>query len=172
VVWILDTQDGLISSIVFAKALGYGADVAIAVPPSPPATSPGRSRNMAAIRRRDTVPEKCIRSLLHAQGLRFRVDFPIRIGGARPIRPDVVFTRRQLAVFVDGCYFHGCPEHGRRDGGANAAYWGPKIARNRERDAEQTMLLQSGGWMVMRFWEHEPAAAVAAAVSAGLAAAA
>jgi DNA mismatch endonuclease (patch repair protein) len=120
---------------------------------------------MAAIRRRDTRPEKRIRSLLHQQGLRFRVDHPIRIGIARPIRADVVFTRCKLAVFIDGCYWHGCPAHGARDGGANAAYWGPKIARNRERDLEHTAVLESAGWTVVRFWEHEDPAEVANAVA-------
>jgi DNA mismatch endonuclease (patch repair protein) len=123
---------------------------------------------MAAIRRRDTAPEKLVRSLLHAQGLRFRVDYPIRIGGARPIRPDIVFTRVKLAVFIDGCYWHGCPEHGVRNGGANASYWGPKIARNQERDAEHTALLESAGWTVLRFWEHCDAGCAAAAIGSAV----
>jgi DNA mismatch endonuclease, patch repair protein len=143
---------------------GYRGHMAVAVPPSPSPSSPGRSRNMAAIRRRDTGPEKRIRSLLHASGLRFRVDYPIRIGNARPIRPDIVFTRRRLAVFVDGCYWHGCPDHGRRSAGVNASYWGPKIARNQERDAEHTALLESAGWTVLRFWEHAEAREVALAI--------
>ena len=79
-----------------------------------------------------------------------------------------MFTRRQLAVFIDGCYWHGCPEHGVRDGGANAGYWGPKIARNRERDLEHTALLESAGWRVLRFWEHEQPAAIAATVAAAV----
>ncbi len=116
---------------------------------------------MAAIRRRDTTPEKLVRSLLHANGMRFRVDHPIRVGGARPIRPDIVFTRRKLAVFIDGCYWHGCPRHGVRRGGAHASYWGPKIARNQERDAEHTALLEAAGWTVLRFWEHDDASWVA-----------
>jgi DNA mismatch endonuclease, patch repair protein len=119
---------------------------------------------MAAIRRRDTTPEKLVRSLLHAHGLRFRVDYPIRIGDARPIRPDIVFTRRKLAVFIDGCYWHGCEKHGVRNGGANASYWGPKIARNQERDAEHTALLGSAGWTVLRFWEHDDPYYVAVSV--------
>ncbi len=126
---------------------------------------------MAAIRRRDTRPEKQIRSLLHAEGLRFRVDHPIRVGDARPIRPDIVFTRRRLAIFIDGCYWHGCPELGQRKGGANPGYWGPKIARNQERDAEHTTLLEAAGWTVMRFWEHEGPEAIATAVSTGMSAA-
>jgi DNA mismatch endonuclease, patch repair protein len=124
---------------------------------------------MAAIRRRDTRPEKRIRSLLHRQGLRFRVDFPLRIGASRPIRPDIVFTRARVAIFVDGCYWHGCPEHGTRVDGQNAAYWIPKIARNRERDRQHTALLESAGWMVLRFWEHELTEEIAEAVTAAVA---
>jgi DNA mismatch endonuclease (patch repair protein) len=110
---------------------------------------------MRANKRRDTSPEVTIRRALHARGFRFRVDLALRPDPGRVIRPDIVFTRAKVAVFVDGCYWHGCLEHGRRVGGANAAYWGPKIARNRERDAEQTARLQRAGWSVVRIWEHE-----------------
>jgi len=121
---------------------------------------------MGAIRRRDTTPERKIRSLLHAQGLRFRVDHPIRVADARPIRPDIVFTRQRIAIFIDGCYWHGCPQHGRRVSGKNTAYWGPKIARNQERDQEHNALLGSAGWIVLRVWEHEDPAMVSATVVA------
>jgi DNA mismatch endonuclease (patch repair protein) len=110
---------------------------------------------MRANRRRDTSPEIAIRRALHAQGFRFRVDLAIRPGPGRLVRPDVIFTRAMVAVFIDGCYWHGCPEHGRRVSGANAFYWGPKIARNQERDAEQTARLECAGWRVIRIWEHE-----------------
>ncbi len=110
---------------------------------------------MAAIKRRDTTFEVRLRSLLHAAGLRFRVDHPIRLGEARPIRPDVVFSRRRLAIFCDGCFWHGCPEHGSRPGIKNAAYWGPKIGGNVARDQRHTDMLTSAGWLVLRFWEHE-----------------
>ena len=92
---------------------------------------------MRAIRRRDTLPElRFARSALHRDGLRFRVDYPAQVWEFQhPIRPDVVFTRWRLAVFIDGCYWHGCPEHGVRQGGKNAGYWLPKIARNVQRDA-------------------------------------
>jgi DNA mismatch endonuclease (patch repair protein) len=110
---------------------------------------------MRANRRRDTSPELAVRRALHGHGYRFRVDLAIRPDDGRPIRPDIALTRAKLAVFIDGCYWHGCPEHGRRVGGANASYWGPKIARNQERDAEQTARLESAGWRVIRIWEHE-----------------
>lgn len=110
---------------------------------------------MRANRRRNTSPEMAIRRALHARGYRFRVDLAVRPDQGRLIRPDIAFTRAKVAVFVDGCFWHGCSEHGRRVEGANATYWGPKIARNRERDAEQTARLQCAGWSVARIWEHE-----------------
>lgn len=113
---------------------------------------------MAAIRRRDTALEREIRSRLHAEGLRFRVDLPIRLPGMRPIRPDIVFTRRRVAVFCDGCFWHGCPEHGQRPSIRNANYWNPKIAGNRARDLRHAHALEAAGWTVLRFWEHDDAA--------------
>src|SRR3954463_12616970 len=98
---------------------------------------------MRANRRRDRGPERRLRSLLHVTGLRFRVDLPIRLEGCRPIRPDVVFTRARLAVFMDGCYWHGCPEH-YQAAKSNTGYWSAKIARNRDRDREQSALLDRG----------------------------
>lgn len=110
---------------------------------------------MAANRRRDTAPELRLRSALHRRGLRFRVDLPITVLGRRPIRPDIAFTRLRVAVFLDGCFWHGCPEHGSAPK-ANASYWLPKIARNRERDRQADRLLRDAGWTVVRIWEHEP----------------
>jgi DNA mismatch endonuclease (patch repair protein) len=116
-------------------------------------TSPGRSRNMAAIRRRDTSLEIELRSQLHRRGFRFRKDYPIRVDG-RLIRPDIAFTKLRLAVFVDGCFWHSCPKHGRRPR-VNQRYWSPKLEGNARRDKEQTRALRSNGWIVLRFWEHE-----------------
>jgi DNA mismatch endonuclease (patch repair protein) len=115
---------------------------------------------MRAIRRRDTKPELRLRSLLHARGLRFRVDHPIRVAGyPRPIRPDVAFTKARVAVFWDGCYWHGCDDSGCRDRPRptikNGEYWLPKIANNRDRDGRQTSALEADGWIVLRFWGHE-----------------
>ena len=121
---------------------------------SPAPTTPGRARNMAAIRRTDTKPEVELRRLLHAEGLRFRKDFRLDLPGGR-VRPDVVFTRRQVAVFIDSCFWHVCPEHGRQPT-SNEWYWTPKLRRNVERDREQDRLLQTSGWLVIRIWEHEP----------------
>ncbi|MDB1090180.1 very short patch repair endonuclease [Streptomyces sp. ACA25] len=113
----------------------------------------GRSRNMAAIKRRDTKPERTIRSLLHSAGKRYRVDFRLELRSARP-RPDIVFTRARVAVFVDGCFWHCCPEHGRQPG-VNGGYWGPKLARNVARDRAADEALTAAGWTVVRVWEHE-----------------
>jgi len=107
---------------------------------------------MAAIRRTDTRQEILLRSALHAEGLRFRKDFPIRVE-RRLVRPDIVFTRFRLAVFLDGCFWHSCPAHGQPPK-TNNEYWIPKLERNAERDREQTRLLQQAGWSVVRIWEH------------------
>lgn len=109
---------------------------------------------MAAIRRSDTKPEIALRRLLHARGLRFRKDFRLDLPGGR-VRPDIVFTRRKLAVFVDSCFWHVCPEHG-REPTSNEWYWTPKLRRNVERDREQGAALLASGWLVIRVWEHEP----------------
>ncbi|WP_431047602.1 very short patch repair endonuclease [Streptomyces sp. P1-3] len=109
---------------------------------------------MAAIKRRDTGPERAIRSLLHAAGKRYRVDVRLALEGARP-RPDIVFSRARVAVFVDGCFWHCCPEHGRQPG-VNDGYWGPKLERNVARDRAANEALAAAGWTVIRVWEHEP----------------
>jgi DNA mismatch endonuclease (patch repair protein) len=119
---------------------------------------------MRAIRRRDTKFEVAVRSLLHAMGLRFRVDLPIRLEGFRPIRPDIVFTGRRVAVFCDGCFWHGCPEHGQRPSIRNGYYWTPKIAGNRDRDRLHAGALEDAGWAVLRFWEHEDELAVSGVI--------
>lgn len=129
-------------------------------------TPPGRSRNMAAIRRRDTKPEAMLRSQLHRMGYRFRKDHPVRIDG-KLIRPDIAFTRRRVAVFIDGCFWHSCPEHGRKPR-VNESYWSPKLRGNSQRDQVQTAALQSAGWTVLRFWEHEDAEMIIANIVAAL----
>ena len=113
----------------------------------------GRSRNMQANRRADTKPEIRLRSALHRLGLRFRKDFRLQAGDVK-VKPDIVFTRRRVAVFVDGCFWHGCPEHGRTPS-VNGWYWSPKLERNRQRDQRVTAALEADDWLVLRFWEHE-----------------
>jgi DNA mismatch endonuclease (patch repair protein) len=109
---------------------------------------------MRANRRRDTGPELALRQTLHRLGLRYRVDFPVRPSGGRLIRPDIVFPARWIAVYVDGCFWHGCPLHGTR-ATTNRAYWDDKIATNKARDTRTTEALEADGWTVLRFWEHD-----------------
>lgn len=121
------------------------------------------SKRMRANRRRDTRPERRLRSLLHAGGLRFRVDQRV-VAGRVTVRPDVVFARARVALFVDGCFWHACPAHGTQPG-RNTAYWAPKLVRNVERDRRVTEALEGDGWVVVRVWEHEDPRKVAPEVS-------
>ncbi|RDG36384.1 very short patch repair endonuclease [Streptomyces corynorhini] len=116
------------------------------------ASSAARRRNMQAIRSRDTKPEILIRRLVHAQGLRYRV-------AAKPLAElrrtaDLVFRPAKVAVFIDGCYWHGCPEH-YVSPKTNPGYWSEKVARNMTRDRDTDQRLTDAGWTVLRFWEHE-----------------
>lgn len=138
-----------------------------AVPTPPPASSEAVRAVMAGNRKRDTHPERALRSALHRRGLRYRVDLKIGSGRSAP-RPDVVFPRARVAVFVDGCFWHGCPEHGVSPA-TNSAYWSAKLARNRSRDAENVRALEDAGWVVIRIWEHEDPAAAATRVEGALA---
>lgn len=122
-------------------------------PTSSRPTTPGRSRNMAAIRRADTKPEVALRSALHRAGARFRKDQRIDCGVEHP-RPDIVFSRSKVAVFVDGCFWHSCPDHSRPPT-TNTAYWEPKLLGNVERDRRNDRALEGAGWLVIRVWEHE-----------------
>ncbi|MCD5348979.1 very short patch repair endonuclease [Kineosporia mesophila] len=116
-------------------------------------TSAGRSRNLAAVRRTNTKPEVAVRSALHRRGYRFRKDLRLDLPGGRA-RPDVVFTRAKVAVFIDGCFWHVCPIHG-REPTSNEWYWTPKLRKNVARDQKTNDLLTSSGWIVVRIWEHE-----------------
>jgi DNA mismatch endonuclease (patch repair protein) len=119
--------------------------------------------------RRDTRPEVALRKELHARGLRFRKDLLLR-SPSRTVRPDVVFTRTRVAVFVDGCFWHCCPEHGTQPR-SNSRYWAPKLARNVARDRAVDEALSSDGWIVVRGWEHESAGEIADRVERALTAA-
>jgi DNA mismatch endonuclease (patch repair protein) len=132
----------------------------------PRPSSPGRSANMRAIRRTDTKPEIMLRQALHKLGYRYRKDYRLDLDTGRRVRPDVVFTARRVAVFVDGCFWHACPEHGRNPA-VNDWYWSPKLRKNVERDRAADEMLTAAGWNVVRIWEHESLEeAVAAVVSA------
>lgn len=123
----------------------------------------GRSRNMKANRRSDTKPEITLRKALHALGYRYRKDFRLDLPGGVRVRPDIVFTARRVAVFVDGCFWHVCPEHG-REPTSNEWYWTPKLRRNVERDRAADAALEAAGWRVVRLWEHVPLPAAVEAV--------
>lgn len=129
------------------------------------ASSDHARRSMRGNRSRDTAPELAVRRLVHAMGMRYRVN-------ARPLptlrrTADLVFSRRRVAVFIDGCFWHGCPDHHRLPR-ANADYWTAKVARNRARDAATDETLRAAGWTVLRFWSHVDPADVADAVRAAV----
>ncbi|TFC60825.1 very short patch repair endonuclease [Cryobacterium sp. TMB1-7] len=121
------------------------------------ASSPGTRRSMQSNRRRDTSPEVAVRRILHREGMRYRVDYA-PLGGRR--RADIVFTRQHIAVFIDGCFWHGCPAHATLPS-TNIGYWIPKLQRNIVRDRETDAMLREAGWIALRFWEHEAAEEVA-----------
>jgi DNA mismatch endonuclease (patch repair protein) len=113
---------------------------------------------MQRTRRRDTPAELALRQELHGRGLRYRVDFAPLPGLRR--RADVVFPRLKIAVFCDGCFWHGCPRHVTWPK-KNRKWWQQKIETNRRRDIDTTAQLQAAGWLVLRSWEHEDVQAVA-----------
>jgi DNA mismatch endonuclease (patch repair protein) len=103
---------------------------------------------MSRIRSTDTKPELALRKRLFAKGMRFRTR--LKLAG----KPDIAFTRARLAVFIDGCFWHGCPLHGTSPK-SNSDYWNAKLQRNRERDRAIDAALAADGWEVVRYWEHE-----------------
>jgi DNA mismatch endonuclease (patch repair protein) len=135
----------------------------------PQPTSPGVTAVMRGNRRRDTGPEVRLRSALHARGLRFRKDYRIEVTGLA-VRADIAFPRQRLAVFVDGCFWHACPDHGTQPR-SNDHYWTPKLRRNQERDVRVNDGLVGAGWTVVRAWEHQPIDEVAAEIESVLSAA-
>ncbi len=110
-------------------------------------TKAQRSETMRRVRGKDTSCEVLLRSDLHRRGLRYRLHTKL------PGKPDIVFVAARVVVFIDGCYWHGCPEHCRLPS-TNREYWERKIARNRERDKQTTARLRADGWRVVRVWEH------------------
>ncbi|MFJ5639282.1 very short patch repair endonuclease [Streptomyces sp. NPDC093223] len=115
---------------------------------------------------RDTAPEIAVRKILHSAGLRYRVNVPVPGMPRRTI--DIVFSKAKIAIFLDGCFWHGCPEHATQPK-ANATWWRTKLDKNIARDAETTEHLTDEGWKVLRFWEHESPVDVAHRIAASLA---
>ncbi|MFB7931043.1 very short patch repair endonuclease [Streptomyces sp. NPDC056039] len=126
-------------------------------------SSAGVSARMSRQASKDTAVELAVRRLLHADGLRYRVEYPVP--GLPRRRIDVAFPRAKVAVLIDGCFWHGCPQHATHPK-ANADWWRTKLDRNMARDRETTEHLLAAGWTVLRFWEHTPAVEVAATVRA------
>ncbi|PPF46544.1 MULTISPECIES: very short patch repair endonuclease [unclassified Rathayibacter] len=116
---------------------------------------------MLGNKRRDTRPELEVRRRLHARGLRYRVDHAPLPGLRR--RADVVFTARRIAVFIDGCFWHSCPEHATQPK-RNDGYWTAKLQANTARDRDTDERLTGAGWQVLRYWEHQDPDEVAADV--------
>jgi DNA mismatch endonuclease (patch repair protein) len=136
-------------------------DDAVVTPPTmpgkrrrdvPEASSAAALRRMRCARRRDTTPELALRSRLHRLGLRYRVDISPLPGLRR--RADLLFPRARVAVFVDGCFWHGCPIHGTWPK-ANAQWWRSKLEANQRRDHDTDRQLLERGWHVVRIWAHE-----------------
>lgn len=119
----------------------------------PEASSPQALRRMQGQRRSGTRPEWAIRRLVHARGLRYRVDVPLPVAGTRR-RADMLFAGPKVVVFIDGCYWHACPIHGTKPK-ANASWWADKLAANVQRDRDTDRRLSELGWRVVRVWEHE-----------------
>lgn len=117
-------------------------------------TTPQTSARMSRQARRDTAPELALRRELHRRGLRFRVHWPLPDMPRR--RADIAFTRAKVVVFVDGCFWHSCPEHG-TSAKNNAEWWASKLAGNARRDHETAERLRILGWTVCRIWEHQDA---------------
>jgi len=107
-----------------------------------------RSEIMRRVKSQNTSLERKVRSELHRRGLRFRLRYNLHG------KPDIVFVRARIAVFIDSCFWHGCPAHLRMPK-SNRAYWKRKIARNIERDAETKKAYKKSHWTLMRFWEHD-----------------
>ncbi|MET9276090.1 very short patch repair endonuclease [Kribbella sp. NPDC003557] len=115
-------------------------------------TSAQTSARMSRQARRDTQPEIELRRRLHRLGYRYRVNHPLP--GMPRRRADLTFTAKRVAVFVDGCFWHGCPEHATSPRN-NGAWWAEKLRKNVERDRETDARLAASGWTVVRIWEHE-----------------
>ncbi|OXM49347.1 very short patch repair endonuclease [Amycolatopsis alba DSM 44262] len=129
------------------------------------ASSAGARASMRGNRSRDTEPELALRRLLHRRGLRYRVSARPIVGSRRTA--DILFPKAKVAVFVDGCFWHGCPEH-HRPSSVNSTFWRDKIEQNRKRDADTTAQLNTAGWTVIRAWEHEDPATTADLVEAAV----
>lgn len=117
-----------------------------------------KSEQMARVRSKDTEPELILRKHLWRAGLRYRLRPRL------PGTPDLAFPKKKIAVFVDGCFWHGCPVHYTRPA-TNSSFWREKLKRNRARDRRANRKLKKLGWTVLRTWEHELTEDVASVVA-------
>lgn len=125
-------------------------------------SSAAASRRMAKVRQKGTAPEIAMRRQLYRIGLRYRVNYEVL---KKPRRvADLAFPRLKIAVFIDGCFWHGCPEHASWPK-QNAEFWRQKIEANRLRDRDTNERLRNEGWKVLRFWEHESPNVAAEAIA-------
>ncbi|MCX4698660.1 very short patch repair endonuclease [Streptomyces sp. NBC_01373] len=115
---------------------------------------------------RDTAAAMVVRQLLHAAGLRYRVNVPVPGMPRRTI--DIAFAKAKIAIMLDGCFWHGCPDHATQPK-ANVEWWQAKLAKNMAKDAETTGHLTTEGWTVLRFWEHESPEHMAKRITASVA---
>jgi DNA mismatch endonuclease (patch repair protein) len=116
--------------------------------------------------RTGTHPEIALRRVLHAQGLRYLVDAPLPLVAVRR-KADLLFRGAKIAVFVDGCWWHRCPQHGTQPR-ANAEWWFKKLGANVARDRDTDRRLAEVGWRVVRVWEHEDPCVAAQRVLAAI----
>jgi len=134
-----------------------------AAPPNP--ATAATHRRMARTSQRDNARELALRSALHRRGLRFRLHRRVLEGSTRTV--DIVFPRARVAIFMDGCFWHGCPAHASWPK-TNADWWRNKIMANRRRDRDTDERLTADGWSVVRIWEHERLEEAVARVEAAL----
>jgi DNA mismatch endonuclease (patch repair protein) len=127
----------------------------------PPAITKVVSDAMRSMPEHSTGPEMAVRRLLFAKGLRYRVHYPVPGASRRTI--DVAFPGKKVAVFIDGCFWHGCTEH-RNIPAHNRDWWKNKIEQNRTRDLDTVDKLRNAGWLALRFWEHDPAEQIASEI--------
>lgn len=120
---------------------------------------------MQNTRQRDTDVEVSVRRVLHRHGFRYRIDAPIP--GVTRARPDIVFSSHKVAIFIDGCFWHRCPQH-RTEPKHNADWWREKLDSNVARDRRHDLELARAGWTVLRYWEHEDPAVIAREVEKNL----
>ncbi|WP_369680919.1 very short patch repair endonuclease [Pseudomonas gingeri] len=122
---------------------------------------------MRRVRSKNTAPELAVRKILFSLGLRYRIHYRPRVVAIGRANIDIAFPGVKLAVFIDGCFWHSCPDHGTIPK-ANGEWWAEKLCNNQTRDRRVTAVLRDEGWEVLRFWTHETPECIAASVTQAL----